>query len=323
MADRAIRVAVVGAGMAGRAHAAGYRSLHSLYGDAVPGVRLVAVADANRSLADDLAGKFGFERVETSWEAIAEGDDIDAVSIVLPNSEHRAAVAGLVSRGKAILCEKPVARTAVESMAMEADVARAGVIANVAFTHRFAPPVAAVKHLIDVGRLGSPRQLMSRYLSDGGRDADVPFSWRHDLALAGGGSLIDLGAHNLEAARFMLGDIRAIRGAVLSVRIPERHLALGATRGHEKTALSGETRPVTTDDEAMFLAEFENGCVGVFTTSRVATGFKNATDPRRRPRSTGSACRSSAGPTGLPTITLKAGPGCSSVASTRTSPKAS
>ena len=276
MSERAIRVAVLGAGMAGRAHAAGYRSLKSLYGDAVPDVKAVAVADANRPLAADLAGKFGFERVETSWEAVAEADDVDAVSVVLPNGEHRAVVEALASRGKAILCEKPTARTAAEAMAMEAAVDRAGVIANVAFTHRFAPPVAAVRHLVDEGRLGTPRQLMSRYLSDGGRDADVPFSWRHDLSQAGGGSLVDLGAHNVEAARFMLGEVRAIRGAVLSIRVPERHPALGATRGHEKAALSDETRPVTTDDEAMFLAEFENGCIGSFATSRVATGFKNA-----------------------------------------------
>ena len=263
--------------MAGRAHAAGYRNVRALYGDAVPRVKPVAIADANRRLAADLADRFAFERVETSWEAIAEAKDIDAVSVVLPNSEHRTVVEGLASRGKAILCEKPAARTAAEAMAMEAVVARAGVIANVAFTHRFAPPVAAVKHLIDEGRLGAPRQLMSRYLADHGRDVEVPFAWRHDMALAGGGSLVDLGAHNVEAARFMIGDVKAIRGAVLSIRIPERRLALGATKGHEKAVLSDETRRVTTDDEAMFLVEFENGCVGVFTTSRVATGFKNAT----------------------------------------------
>jgi predicted dehydrogenase len=239
-------------------------------------VRTVAVADANRAAADDLARRFGFERVESRWEAIAEADDIDAVSVVLPNSEHRAAVEGLLARGKAVLCEKPLARSAAEAMAIEAAAERSGVIANVAFTHRFAPPVAAVKHLIDAGRLGVPRQLMSRYLADHGRDADTPFAWRHDITLAGGGSLVDLGAHNVEAARFMLGDIRAIRGAVLSTRITERHLALRATKGHEKAELSGEVRPVTTDDEAMFLAEFENGCIGAFTTSRIATGFKNA-----------------------------------------------
>ena len=276
MPEREVRVAVIGAGMAGRAHAAGYRNVRSLYGDLVPRVRPVAVADANRPLATELAAKFGFDRVASRWEAIAEADDIDAVSVVLPNSEHREIVAGLVAHGKAVLCEKPAARTAAEAMAMEAAVVRAGVIANVAFTHRFAPPVAAVKHLIEEGRLGQPRQLMSRYLADHGRDREAPFAWRHDIALAGGGSLVDLGAHNVEAARFMLGDIVAIRGAVLSIRIGQRHLALGATKGHEKAALSEESRPVTTDDEAMFLAEFENGCIGAFTTSRIATGFKNS-----------------------------------------------
>lgn len=277
MADRTLRVAVIGAGMAGRAHAAGYRNVRSLYGDRVPRVKLVAVADANRALAGDLASKFEFERIETSWEAVAEADDVDAVSVVLPNSEHRRVVEALASRGKAILCEKPAARTASEAMAMAAAVEAAGVIGSVAFTHRFAPPIAAVKRLIDDGRLGVPRQLLSHYLADHGRDPETPFAWRHDLALAGGGSLVDLGAHNVEAARFMLGGIRTIRGAVLSIRIPERRLALGATKGHEKTALSDESRQVTTDDEAMFLAEFENGCTAVFTTSRVATGLKNAT----------------------------------------------
>ncbi len=277
MGERGLGVAVIGAGMAGRAHAAGYRNLRSIYGDAVPPVRLVAVADANPTLAADLASRFGFERVESSWEAVAEADDIDAVSVVLPNDRHRPVVEGLASRGKAILCEKPAGRTAAEAMAMQAAVEAAGVIASVAFTHRFAPAVAAVKRLIDEGRLGAPRQLVSRYLTDYGRDADVPFAWRYDLALAGGGSLVDLGAHNVEAARHMLGEIVAIRGAVLSIRIPERHLALGATKGHEKAALSDQTRQVTSDDEAMFLAEFANGCVGAFVTSRVATGFKNST----------------------------------------------
>ena len=193
-------------------------------------MKLVAVADANRRLAADLAGKFEIERVETSWEAIADAADVDAVSVVLPNSEHRHVVEGLAARGKAILCEKPAARTAAEAMAMAAAVAKAGVIANVAFTHRFAPPIAAVKHLIDAGRLGAPRQLMSRYLADHGRDPEVPFAWRHDMALAGGGSLVDLGAHNLEAARYLLGDVKAIRGAVLSIRIPERRLARAPRR---------------------------------------------------------------------------------------------
>jgi predicted dehydrogenase len=276
MSQHELRVAVIGAGMAGRAHAAGYRSLQGVYGDRVPGVKPVAVADQRRDLAADLASRFGFDRVETSWQAIAEAEDIDAVSVVLPNSEHRAVVEALLARGKAVLCEKPLARTAPEAMAMEAAADASGMVAQVAFTHRFSPAIAGVRDLVREGRLGALRQLISRYLSDHGRDPEIPFSWRHDMDLAGGGSLIDIGAHNLDAARFLCGEVVAIRGAVLRTRIGERHLALGITKGHERTALSEETRPVTTDDEAMFIAEFDSGCVGVFVTSRIATGFKNS-----------------------------------------------
>ena len=66
--------------MAGRAHAAGYRSLRATYGDRLPSVKPVAIADQNRALAADLADRFDFERVETSWEAVAEAEDIDVVS---------------------------------------------------------------------------------------------------------------------------------------------------------------------------------------------------------------------------------------------------
>jgi predicted dehydrogenase len=276
MARHGLRVAVIGAGMAGRAHAAGYRYLQATYGDAIPAVQPVAVADKDPRLAADLASRFGFERVETSWEPIAEAGDIDAVSVVLPNSEHWPVVEALLARGKAVLCEKPLARTAPEAMAMESAADASGAVAQVAFTHRFSPAVAAVRDLIDAGRIGQPHQLISRYLSDHGRDPEIPFSWRHDLDLAGGGSLVDIGAHNLDVARFLCGDVVAIRGAALRTRIRQRHLALGTTKGHERTALSEETREVTNDDEATFIAEFASGCIGTFVTSRIATGFKNS-----------------------------------------------
>ena len=53
MADSSIGVAVIGAGMAGRSHAAGYRSAPTLYGEGLPEVRLVAIADVNPTFATD------------------------------------------------------------------------------------------------------------------------------------------------------------------------------------------------------------------------------------------------------------------------------
>ena len=72
---RPIGVAVIGAGMAGRSHAAGYRTAPTLYGPGLPEVRLVAVADANEALAADTARRYGYQRSESSWQAVAAADD--------------------------------------------------------------------------------------------------------------------------------------------------------------------------------------------------------------------------------------------------------
>ena len=89
-----IGVAVIGGGMAGRAHAAGYRSATTLFGTDRPDVRLVAIADMNEAVADDTAKRYGYERAEYDWRAIADAPDIDAVSVVVANHLHREIVEG-------------------------------------------------------------------------------------------------------------------------------------------------------------------------------------------------------------------------------------
>src|SRR5216683_3271252 len=75
-----IGVAVIGAGMAGRAHASGYRSAPAVFATELPEVRLVAIADAHEPFAVDTARRYGYQRAETSWQAIAEAADNDAKS---------------------------------------------------------------------------------------------------------------------------------------------------------------------------------------------------------------------------------------------------
>jgi predicted dehydrogenase len=84
-----IGVAVIGAGMAGRFHAHAYRTAQTDFGTGAPPVRLVAIADVNADFATCTAQRYGFERAEPSWQAVAEADDLDAVSIVVANHLHR------------------------------------------------------------------------------------------------------------------------------------------------------------------------------------------------------------------------------------------
>jgi predicted dehydrogenase len=104
-----ISVAVIGAGMAGRTHAAAYRQANTVFGRGLPPIRLAAIADANLALAEDAADRYGFEKAVSSWEAVAEDPSIDAVSIVVANRLHRPIAEALVAAGKHVLCEKPLA----------------------------------------------------------------------------------------------------------------------------------------------------------------------------------------------------------------------
>ena len=113
-----IGVAVIGAGMAGKAHAAAYRSASTLFGPALPPIRLVSIGDVNPTFGGAAAQRFGYQRTDADWRAIAEADDIDVVSVVIANFLHREVVEGLLAAGKHVLCEKPLSDTLDDARAM-------------------------------------------------------------------------------------------------------------------------------------------------------------------------------------------------------------
>src|SRR3954462_10263826 len=113
-----LSVAVIGAGMAGRSHAAAYRMVNTWVGGGVPPVRLAAIADANVALAEDGARRYGYEKALPSWEAVAEDSSIDAGSVVVANPLPRPSAEALVAAGKHVLCEKPLAGSIEDARAM-------------------------------------------------------------------------------------------------------------------------------------------------------------------------------------------------------------
>src|SRR3954467_927539 len=106
MTQSPIGVGVIGAGMAGRAHCAGYRSAPTLFDPPLPPLRYVAVVDAAEPVAADAASRYGFERHGTSWEELLADDSVHVVSVVVANALHRGIVEALLSAGKHVLCEK-------------------------------------------------------------------------------------------------------------------------------------------------------------------------------------------------------------------------
>jgi predicted dehydrogenase len=273
MTDR-IGVAVIGAGMAGRAHAHGYRSAGTVFGLGLPEIRLVSVADVDEDLARDAAARYGFERADSSWQAVVDNDDVTVVSVVVANHLHREMVTALAAAGKHVLCEKPLAPTTSDARAMIDAVDRAGIIARVGFTFRRAPGIAAVRDQIRSGRLGQPLYLSGQYWTDYGCDPQAPMSWRYRGG-PGSGALADIGSHLTDVAEFLLGPVQSVHGAALATHIAERPVPLGRVVGHAHAEVGSEREPVENDDWASYGAVFADGATGDLSVSRVAFGHPN------------------------------------------------
>ena len=271
-----IGVAVIGAGMAGRSHAAGYRSATTTYDAGLPPVRLVAIADVNEQFADQTARRFGYARAETSWQAVADAEDVDVVSVVVANHLHGEIVEGLLASGKHVLCEKPFAPTIAEAEAMVAAAdARPDLQAGVGFTFRRSPAIAAVKQLVDGGAMGRPMHFNGHYWCDYGADPSGPMSWRYKGG-PGSGALADIGSHLVDLAEFLCGPIASIRGATFATYVAERARPLGAAVGHAAAELSDVREPVENEDLVTFTATFTSDATATISASRVALGLANS-----------------------------------------------
>ncbi len=276
MSSDRLGVAVIGAGMAGRSHAAGYRAATTCYEAGLPPVDLVAVADVNAEFGEQTARRFGYTRAETSWQAVAEADDVDVVSVVVANHLHREVVEGLLAAGKHVLCEKPFAPTIADAEAMvAAAAAHPDLQTGVGFTFRRSPAVAAVKERVEDGSMGRPLHFNGHYWCDYGNDPNGPMSWRYKGG-PGSGALADIGSHLVDLAEFVCGPIEAVRGSVLSTFITERALPLGSAVGHAAAALSDVKEPVENEDLVTFTARFAGGATATMSASRIAIGLANS-----------------------------------------------
>lgn len=274
MAHRQLSVAVIGAGMAGRSHANGYRQAPTVYGADLPPIRLATIADANLPLAHDTARRYGFEAAVDNWEAVAEDPSIDAVSVVVGNALHREVVEALLGAGKHVLCEKPLAGSLHDAEAMVAAAGRSDAVAAVGYSYRRLPAFAAIKQRADAGQLGTIASVTGHYWCDYSCDPRAPMTWRYRGG-PGTGALGDLGSHTIDLAELLCGPATLVSGAQLTTAITERPLPLGATIGHQLVAVSDETAPVENEDAAVFTARFAGGAIGSFSISRIAFGYAN------------------------------------------------
>jgi len=264
--SKELRIGMIGYGFMGRTHSNAYKRLNDFFKvQHRPVLKAVCARDAEK--AKDFAENWGYERIETDWRKLVAAPDIDLIDIGSPNDTHYEIALEAAKNGKMILCEKPLAMTVKQAEEMVKAVEAAKVPNMVWFNYRRVPSIALAKQLVDEGRIGKAYHYRALYLQDWTISPDVPQGgaglWRLDVNVAGSGVTGDLLAHSIDTAMWLNGPI-------------ERVVAKTKTFVTERThAVTGKKEPVGIDDACMFLAEFQNGSIGTFESTRYARGRKN------------------------------------------------
>ena len=228
-----IGVAFLGVGRMGETH------LRNLLG--ISGVKIVVVADPRLEAAEHGKALAGAERALTDVEQAITYPGVDAVVIVTPTDTHARLIELAANEGKAVFSEKPIALNLVETARVVKVIRERGIPVQLGFMRRFDPGYARAKQKIEAGDLG--RIELFRALS---RDTYPPSL---EFLLGSGGLFLDMAVHDLDLARFLVGEVEEVQ-------------AWGAVLVDERFAKANDA------DTAVTLLRFVNGALGVTETAR-------------------------------------------------------
>jgi predicted dehydrogenase len=257
-----IGVGMLGYAFMGKAHSNGYRQMPYIFWPPPAIPRLVSISGRNAEAVSIAARRYGFEKATTAWQDIIADPDVDVFDNCGPNNLHAEPSIAAAEAGKHVMCEKPLGRTRHEAKQMLDAVTKAGVKHLAAFNYRFVPAILHARDIIQSGALGRIYHFRARYLQEWILDPDFPMVWRLQKDVAGSGVLGDLGAHSIDLARFLVGEIATVSAATRTF-IPQR------------TDAEGSRQTVDVDDAFAAVLEFENGALGTLEASRFALGRKN------------------------------------------------
>lgn len=238
MDDSHLNFGLIGAGRIGKLHA---RNLLTRVG----GVRLVGVADINRSAAEQLAAEWNIPTVAQDSRVLLDDDSIDAILIASATDTHAALIEQSALAGKHIFCEKPIAFDLGQIDRALAAVSAAGVKLQIGFNRRFDPNFRQVRTLIAQGRIGAVHLV---HITS--RDPAPP---PLEYIRVSGGIFLDMTIHDFDMARYLVdSEVNEV-------------FATGGVRIDPQIGAAGDI------DTAVTILRFENGVIGTIENSRATT----------------------------------------------------
>jgi len=172
------------------------------------GVRVSLLVDRNLPRAEMLAREFQVPRAAASYEAALDHAEADAAIVALPHALHASVCIDLLRRGIHVLVEKPMALTAAECDQMIAAAEEGSAVLAVGLIRRFLRSTQFVRQAVQSGLLGRIRRFDVREGVVYNWPVASDFFFRKESA--GGGVLVDTGAHTLDTLLWWLGDVRSL-----------------------------------------------------------------------------------------------------------------
>jgi predicted dehydrogenase len=214
-------------------------------------VRVVYSRSEDRGRA--FSERWAIPEFTTDMEAAIRHPETDVVVVALPNHLHEEAVKAVAAAGKAVLCTKPLGRTADEARRMLEAVEAAGVFGGYLEDLCYTPKTLKAIKSVQDGALGDVTWVRSRETHPGPHSA-----WFWDGRLTGGGAIIDLGCHCIEIIRNFVG------------------------KGNRPVSVMCTTdtlvHPIEDEDNAIALIRFESGAIGQFEVSWTFRGGMDLRD---------------------------------------------
>jgi predicted dehydrogenase len=262
---RTLAIGLIGHDFMGRAHSNGWRQISHFF-DLPAAIELKTICGRNAAATKRAAAKLGWKNSATDWRRVVTDPEIDIVDICTPNDTHCQIAIAAAQAGKAILCEKPLARSVAEAERMLRAVRKAGVVNMICHNYRRIPAIALAREMIQHGEIGDRIfHFRARYAQDWIVDPSFPLVWRLQSKTAGSGALGDILSHIIDLARYLVGEFREVCAATETF-VKQRPLeAGGRKRGR-----------VTVDDAVTMIGRFRSGALASLEATRFAPGRKNS-----------------------------------------------
>lgn len=230
MKKKPIRVVIVGAGFFGTKRLSACLALQKDF-------QVVGVVDPVEEQRARIAKQFGVPVVQ-NLKSLTQKANL--AIIATPNAFHAGMSIEAMKRGMHVLCEKPLATTAVDAKKIVIAAKRYHKIVKTGSNHRFFHTVQKAKELYDQGTIG---KLLFFKGSIGTNGSRVSRKWFWNPAVSGGGTFIDNGCHVLDLARMFMGDFISCTAAMTTslwkeARVEDIGSAIYVTKDHRQAVIT-------------------------------------------------------------------------------------